>query len=91
MLLKCNDREPSYITTCHALSIEIVQFKRRTVTIYNPHVMSAQTFTRVEFCRDRLLGLFSILCGRLLPTLEPPLGARLSCPDGSIQSWKKTF
>lgn len=34
--------------------------------------MSAQTFTRVEFCRDRLLGLFSILCGRLLPTLQPP-------------------
>lgn len=72
MLLKCNDREPSHITTCHALSIENVQFKRRTITIYNPNVMSAQTFTRVEFCRDRLLGLFSILCGRLLPTLQPP-------------------
>lgn len=34
--------------------------------------MSTKTFTQVDLCRDKLLGLFTLLCGRLLPTLKPP-------------------
>ena len=34
--------------------------------------MSVPTITRLYFFRDRLLGLFGLFCGRLLPTLETP-------------------
>ena len=34
--------------------------------------MSVPAITRLYFFRDRLLGLFGLFCGRLLPTLEPP-------------------
>lgn len=34
--------------------------------------MSVPTITHLYFFRDRLLGLFGLFCGRLLPILEPP-------------------
>lgn len=34
--------------------------------------MPVPTITRLYFYRDKLLGLFGLFCGRLLPTLEPP-------------------
>lgn len=34
--------------------------------------MSVSTTTRLYFHRDKLVGICCLLCGRLLPTLQPP-------------------